>query len=157
MLQLKQRSSKVLILGNTPHHRFKSDYLGNLNILKHLGFSFGFKTLIIVLVLHFTFSALGNTNIHRKVEVGHSVVPSANSKFPFLMTQMYYVLERQIWVVYVILCQQWNQTAVLQLQGLCWSHIFAGAGLDIVAWGTLLKACAPVFFPPYKHAFKNLP
>lgn len=46
--------------------------------------------------------------IYQKAEVGHSVAPSANSKLPFLMTQMYYMLERQSWMVYVIVCQKWN-------------------------------------------------
>lgn len=37
--------------------------------------------LIIVLALHLMFSALGNENTYQKAEVGHGVLPSANSKY----------------------------------------------------------------------------
>lgn len=69
----------------------------------------------------------------------HSVIP-----FPFLMTHIYCVLERQQQVLYAT-CQ--DQTAVLQLQGLCQSHTLRAAALDTAAKGPLLKASAQVHFP----------
>lgn len=69
----------------------------------------------------------------------HSLIP-----FPFLMTHIYCVLKRQQQVLYVM-CQ--DQTAVLQLQGLCQSHTRRAAALDTAAMGPLLKALAQVLFP----------